>query len=408
MSDTRARTESSRSLELAIPPALDAIVRELFDAGHTAHLVGASLRELLSGARPQVFELSTDAPVERVTDLFGRGVLISTRHGIVTVPTPDGPVDIASPRAGPRIEDDLAHRDFTVNAMAYDIVEARLLDPFDGRRDLEQKRLRAVRCAADRLRDDPLRALRAVRLLATRGFTPDPELEAHLGDACGALAAVPREPVRRELSKILLSPNVEPAMDLLERSGIAAALAPKAAPGAGALLAGLPRDLELRLAGWLLSARARRVVQSLRFSRPTVERVEQLVRLHPIDAQVGAGRPATLSRFLHRTAPRDVRALLALREAEIATRHGGLESGIGAALGVIQKAIENQRADDRRESRRGELAVTGADVMKWLACEAGPRVGRALSFLTDAIERDPSLNTPDGLRKLLKTWDLSG
>jgi tRNA nucleotidyltransferase (CCA-adding enzyme) len=263
--------------------------------------------------------------------------------------------------------------------------------------------VRAVRAARDRLEEDPLRALRAVRLAATRGWKLDPELESALAHSRGPLAKMAREPVRRELTAILLSPGVALALDQLERSGIAADLAPSAISGMGSLVERLPADLALRLAGWLRGANPRRVLQRLRFSSPIIDRVELLMRLQPVSSRVDPANRNAMIRFVRNIGPLDLTALIALEEAEIAVA-GGHPSGTRDGLSGLREAMDELNAMNDRASGRKQLAFSGGDVMKQLDCPPGPRIGRALAYLAERVAIDPVLNVPDELRVLLREW----
>jgi tRNA nucleotidyltransferase/poly(A) polymerase len=164
-----------------IPPAVRALLALLAGSGHPSFLVGGCVRDLLCGRPVADFDVVTPATCEELLALLPRAVPIGLHHGTLMVPTRAGPVDVSSFRKGPRLEDDLAHRDFTVNAMAFDPEAALLVDPFGGRADLERGALRAVGSAEERFAEDPLRALRACRLVSTLGL----ELDA------GVLAALP-------------------------------------------------------------------------------------------------------------------------------------------------------------------------------------------------------------------------
>jgi tRNA nucleotidyltransferase/poly(A) polymerase len=330
-------------------------------------------------------------------------VLIGERRDTVMVPSQAGPVDVNPFRAGTCIESDLAHRDFTINAIAFDIADRKWVDPHGGRADLERGLIRAVRCARDRIAEDPIRALRGIRLAATRGWALDPEFESALGDARTALARIPREPVRRELITILLSEGVAQAMQQLERSQIALELAPGAAPGSGAALDRLACDLELRLAGWLRGSHVRRVLQRLRFPQPTIDRVELLLRYHHADDQIRTMNAAAAARFARRLGVHNLIALIALRESELNAAHEASEAARNA-LQMLREALALLRDSERIASGRNRLMVSGADVMDCLGCEPGPRVGRAIAYLGKRIRLNPALNTPDALRELLRDW----
>jgi tRNA nucleotidyltransferase/poly(A) polymerase len=312
-------------------------------------------------------------------------------------------VDVTPFRAGARIENDLARRDFTVNAIAYDIADRKWVDPHGGRADLEAGLIRAVGRARDRIDEDPIRALRGVRLAATRGWELDQEVETSLASAQTALSKIPREPVRRELVAILLSAGVARALEQLDRSRITSQLAPGATPGSGAVVARLPHDLELRLAGWLRGAKVRTVLQRLRFSRSTVDRVELLLRYHQADGQTHTMSPAAAARFARRTGVHNLVALIALREAEIETT-GDAPAAARNALQGLRASLASLRDSEQTASGRSQLVISGADVMECLGCQPGPRVGRAIAYLAERIRLNQTLNSPDALRDLLRNW----
>jgi len=390
-----------------VPEAVGRVARTLAEAGHAGFLVGGCVRDLLRGEPPDDFDLATSARPEQLLDLFPHAVPIGIRHGTVMVPTESGPVDVTTFRGGASIEDDLAHRDFTLNAMAYEPRQQRLVDPFDGRSDLAQGRLRAVRDARARLAEDPLRALRAARLQAMLDLEVDPEIEQAMAGAVEALRNVARERVRYELTAMLLAPGAARGLELLRRTGIERDLAPGAAPDAPTVVAALPLDLELRLAAWLRGARATSILRRLRFSRRTVQQVERLLRWHPVERGVVPSWDPSVRQHLKRVGERNAGALLALRRAELL--HGGAAQGAQAALELasvseLEAAWERVRRAGKLALRRQDLAIDGQQVMRILGCKPGPVVGRALRHLTDRVVEDPSCNTPEALQALLEAW----
>lgn len=388
-------------VDLPVPASVRGLVDVLAGEGHATVLVGGCVRDLVRGAPVADFDLATAAPPERVLSLFRRAVPIGLAHGTVMVPTAEGPVDVTSFRAGPRLEDDLALRDFTVNAMAYDPCRHELHDPFDGRGDLARGRLRAVRCAADRLAEDPLRALRAARLLATLGLAPDDELSEAMRGAREGLARVAHERIRSELARLLMGERAGEALALLRRTGLEARFAPDAAADASQVVDALPADLELRLAAWLRGDRVEKRLRQLRFSRRVCERVEHLLRSHPIEEGVDPDRDASVRRLLRRVGMENVAALVALRRAELAASP---DPRAALRLDSVEKAVERVRQRGSLALRRLDLALSGSEVMEHLGCRPGPEVGRALAHLTDQVIEDPSRNTPEGLRALLDAW----
>ena len=389
-----------------VPGPVRALLASLAQAGHPSFLVGGCVRDMLRG-RPVVdFDIATPASGEEILALFPRAIPIGLRHGTVMVPTRSGPVDVTSFRKGPCLEDDLAHRDFTVNAMAYDPGEGCVIDPFGGRADLAKGVLRAVGSAADRLAEDPLRALRACRLVAVLGLRVDPEVEAALPGARAGLARVARERIKHELCELLLAEGVAAGLALLRGSGIEADLAPGAAADAGPVVAALPADLDLRVAAWLRGARSTPILRGLRFPRRCVEAVAQILRAHPIEEDSGASDLAA-RRLLRRVGEQRFAALVALRRAELVAGAGAASPGAQVALArlaQLEEAVARVRHQGALALRRFDLALDGAGVMRVLGCGPSPRVGRALRYLTDAVVEDPSRNTPEALRSLLEAW----
>jgi tRNA nucleotidyltransferase (CCA-adding enzyme) len=400
-----------------VPPAVLELLRALAGGGFDAALVGGCVRDLLRGAPAVDFDVATAAPPEAVLLLFPRAVPIGLRHGTVMVPTRTGPVDVTSFRAGPRLEDDLGRRDFTVNAMAWRPDDGALVDPFGGRADLAAGRLRAVGDAAARLAEDPLRALRAARLVATLGLAPDPRLEAALSGVRAALPAVARERIRQELARLLVAPHAGAGLALLRRSGIEAELVPDSAPDASALLDRLPASLPLRLAAWLRApagepagrsgaraARAESALARLRFPRRVAQHVAALVRAHPIERDVDPRSDASVRRLLRRIGAEDAAGLLALREAELTLADSGSPGATTdrQLVGELHAALARVRAAGETALQRLDLALDGRAVMAALGRGPGPHVGEALRYLTERVIDDPESNTPERLRALLQ------
>jgi tRNA nucleotidyltransferase (CCA-adding enzyme) len=400
--------EPSRPLVLeGVPAAVAWAVDTLEAAGHEAWLVGGCVRDWLRGREPVDYDIATSAAPEQVLALFPRAVPTGLRFGTVMLPLPIGPIDVSSYRAGPSLEADLAHRDFTLNALAYHPRRRVLVDPHGGCADLEKGRLRAVGDPEACFAADPLRALRAARLHATLGLEVAPEVERAMAGAATALARVARERVRHELATLLLAPGAGSGLALLRRSGLEASLAPRAASDAPAVVPALPNDLELRLAAWLRGARAVAILRELRFSRRTVARVERLLRDHPVESGVSPGRDASVRRLLKRVGEGEIGALLALRRAELGVGEAAASPDAAAArerLGRLEQAVARVRRQGSLALRRQQLAIDGREVMQLLGRGPGPSVGRALAFLTDCVIEDPDLNTRERLRALLAGW----
>jgi len=381
-----------------VPEPIRALLARLDEAGHPSVLVGGCVRDLVEGRSVHDFDVATPAPPERVLTLFPRAVPIGLRHGTVMVPTPAGPVDVTRFR-GARIEDDLGRRDFTINALAWRPGEAAPLDLHGGLDDLAAGRLRAVGDADARLAEDPLRALRAARLVSERGLRPEPALEAALARAAPSVTTVAAERLRSEIVRILLGERAGDGLGLLRRAGIEAVLAPGVAEDAAALVEALPRERDVRLAGWLLEAPARRVLARLRLSNAATNRIARAVGEHPVERRIDPARPAAVRRWLHRHPPEDVDLQLALAAAAVS-----LGRGDAARLAALRRAVDAARADETLALRRADLALDGEAVMRVLGTGPGPAVGEALRYLTECVLDDPTENEPARLRARLEAW----
>lgn len=204
-----------------LPSQVLAIMDALEDAGHEAWLVGGFVRDALRGVTPHDADLATDALWQEVSAAArARGfdvIETGTKHGTVTVVvdgcacevttfrTEDGYADHRHPDAVhfvSTIEEDLARRDFTVNAMAFHPHRG-LVDPFDGQHDLAHRIIRCVRDPRERFEEDALRIVRALRFASQLGFWIDPDTEIALRENAGLLADVAGERLDDELTRLL-------------------------------------------------------------------------------------------------------------------------------------------------------------------------------------------------------------
>jgi tRNA nucleotidyltransferase/poly(A) polymerase len=382
-----------------LPPAVAGVLASLAARGHDAHLVGPAVRALLDGEPVRDFEIATSADGRALLELFRSAIPLDAGARRLVLPTPAGPVDLVPRADGRGLRAELAHRDFTIHALALD-ADGRVLDFFAGQRDASAACLRCTGDAAERFAEDPLRMLRAARLVATRGLRADPPLAAALREQRSRIAEVPAARLRAELHALLLGSFARRGLALLRDSGLEAVLAEGVAADAASVVAALPPDLELRLAAWLRGTRVVRVLRRLREPRARVVAVERLLHLHPIDAIARPGHDAAFRRLVRRSGAL-LPDLLALREAEIAARGEGEEA--------LQRLERLRRAIDRAgepvaADTDPALALDGRAVMAILGCGPGPAVGRALRQLAKAVAADPACNTADGLRERLLAW----
>lgn len=414
----------------AAPPAVLWITRTLEEAGFETWAVGGAVRDALLGVDSVDWDFTTRARPEQVRRAFRRTVPIGIEHGTVGVLARDGTMyevttfrrDVetrgrhATVEFTDRLEEDLARRDFTINAVAWHPLRDELHDPFGGVEDLERGVLRTVGRPADRFAEDYLRVQRALRFAGRFELTVDPPTWTALCRATDQLGILSPERIREELIKVLaLDPRPGGALSLYAASGVLAALLPeleplirrrtRAAPvddWTYALLAGeaLPeRRPLLRLVALLQAAGARAAAQllvRLRFSNAQADAVAALVAAGTGPPSPRA-RPAELRRWLARVGPQRLTDL-----ARIWCAQERVERSLG--VGVPVDAAGSWRAL-RHELRRRpalalvDLAVTGNDLIR-SGLKPGPRFGRILDGLLDRVLEDPALNCRETLLEL--------
>jgi len=387
---------------LAIPDEVLEIARTLEAAGYEAWCVGGALRDALLGHPHTDYDFATSATPAQVQAVFRRTAPVGEKYGTVGVidrrrtvhevttfrrdVSTDGRHAVVA--YGVSLEEDLARRDFTINAIAYHPLRREWRDPFGGRSDLERGVLRAVGEPAERFREDYLRILRALRFAARFGFTIEPATWAAAVTAAPGLARLSAERVRDEWFKGLRTARSVPELvELWTRVGAAEAWIPELLAPAPDRLAGAAaiapdaRDPVLLTA--LLTDDAAAVLRRLRASGAEIGRAAAIAR--------GPAEPAGL-------APADVRRwlsgaggaaddLLALHRL----RHGREAPWAGAVRSVRERG---------EPLARGDLAVSGTDLQALGA--AGPRIGELLAALLDRVLDDPALNRRDTLLALAR------
>ena len=386
----------------AIPDEVLEIARTLEAAGYEAWCVGGALRDSLLGHPHSDFDFATSATPPQVTALFRRTAPVGEKYGTVGVldrrrvlhevttfrrdVATDGRHAVVA--YGVSLDEDLARRDFTINAIAYHPLRHEWRDPFGGRADLERGVVRAVGVPAERFREDYLRILRAVRFAARFGFGIEPATWSAAVEASPGLAQLSAERVRDEWIKALRTArSVRQLVELWIGVGAAERWMPE--------LAGIPAErlaradavpIERRdpvLLTAVLVGDAAPVLRRLRASNAELDRAAAMTR--------GPAAPAgsddrAVRRWLSATGPAadDLLALHALRE--------GSDAAWARAVGVIR-----QRGDPLA---RGDLAVTGDDLRTLGA--TGRRIGELLAALLDRVLDDPGLNRRDALLTLAR------
>lgn len=445
-----------------IPEPVLAVLRALRAAGKQGFLAGGAVRDLVSIAEgraaslPQDFDVATDALPEEVVRLFPRTAPTGLAHGTVTVLSGNHQIELTTFRGeGPYLDGrrpssvtflgdiagDLARRDFTVNAMAWDPLANDLRDPFGGRVDLERRILRAVGDPLARFEEDGLRPLRAVRFACTLRLALEPRTRRAITLSLSTFDKVAKERVRDELTKLLVR-GAPPSrgMRLLLRTGLLARIAPELLELVRfpqnrwhaydvwrhtlRCLDESPPDLTVRLAALLHDVAkprcagegkgpgehtfydhervgavlAAQMLERLRIPRREFERVALLVREHNWH-YLPEWTDATVRRTLARIGPLELPALWELRRADLRGRGRFVEEGLrNQAQAEERFAVELARGSALRIS---DLAIGGAEVMRALGRGPGREIGQVLQRLLERVLDDPELNTPERLLRLL-------
>jgi tRNA nucleotidyltransferase (CCA-adding enzyme) len=414
-------------------PVLD-VLRTLAAAGHRSWLVGGAVRDLLLH-RPRMatdFDVATPARPEEVTRLFRKVIPTGVEHGTVTVLAGGEPIEVTTFRGegayldGRRPEsvtfltdltEDLARRDFTMNALAYDPLQGELRDPFAGRADLRRRRVRAVGEAAARFAEDGLRPMRAVRFVAQLGFALDPATRAAIPGALPVARRVAAERITEELSRLLVAPHAEVALRLLRSTGLLGVVLPALAGlprgellHASAVAGAAPPALPARLAALLHRLGpdgAAAALGELRLPRQVLDAAVGLVRAFPCRRAPGAGLPAadpvSLRRWMSSVEPARVEPLLDLAAAEARGLPAARRRRATAEIARFRRRVAEVLRETPPLTVR-DLALDGRAVAEVLGTAPGPRVGEALRHLLDRVLRDPRENDPQRLRAALREW----
>lgn len=443
------------------------IAKALHKNGHSAYLVGGCIRDLLLENQPKDWDITTNARPEEVQKLFPDsvyendfgtvGVKIPTPKGVGT-PTRSVGADSDNPtlkiveittfrlegkytdkrhpdeiKFAKTVEEDLSRRDFTVNALAFDLAENKIIDPFNGGEDLRNKVIRAVGDPVARFDEDALRLLRAVRFSAQLGFKIEDATMEALKRGAHLLEIISNERIRDEFMKLIMTPRAAEGVEMLTGVGLMRFVVPEILEGVGVgqnkhhiysvyehnlkaleYAAQKNYSLEVRLASLLHDVgkpRTKRgegpdstfyghevvgakivlkILDKLRFPKDIVEYVAHLVRWHMFYYNVGEVSEAGVRRFLRRIGPECLDDLLKVREAD---RIGsGVPKAVPYKLRHLLFMIDKVKRDPISPKA---LKINGGDVMSILKIEPSPRIGHLLALLLEEVIEKPELNEKD-------------
>ncbi|WP_037363568.1 CCA tRNA nucleotidyltransferase [Amycolatopsis orientalis] len=444
---------------MRVSPLADELAERFARAGHSLYLVGGSVRDALLGRLSNDLDFTTDARPDRVLQIvseWGDAVWdVGIAFGTVGVTKNGTTLEITTFRAdsydrvgrnpevtfGDTIEGDLLRRDFTVNAMAIDLVGKTFIDPHDGMDALRLKVLDTPALPQESFADDPLRMMRAARFSAQLGFTAAPRVVEAMTSMASEIDRITAERVQTELSKLMLAPDPRPGLELLVDTGLADRVLPEL-PGMRlaidehhqhkdvyqhsltvlAQAIALEKtheptsepDLVLRLAALLhdigkpatrefqpgggvsfhhhevVGARmARKRLRALKYSKEIVEQVSQLVFLHLRFHGYGGGEWTDSAVRRYVTDAGDLLTRLhKLVRADSTTRNKRKAAALQATYDDLEARIARIKEQEDLDRVRPDL--DGNEIMRLLGLSPGPEVGRAWKFLKELrLDRGP-------------------
>lgn len=441
-------------MTVRIPDEVLSIYQKLTENNFQTYLVGGCVRNILMKIDIKDWDLATNAAPEEITKLFPNG-FYDNKFGTVGVPTEKkGVVEVTTFRTeygysdkrrpdevrwGKTIEEDLARRDFTINAIALSPSPFTLIDPYGGQKDIKEKTIRAVGNPNERFQEDALRLLRAIRLATQLTFTIDEQTWNAIVENTALIEHVSGERVRDELLKILGSDYPYDGVLLLNSSGILDEIIPELSQGKGVsqvrpgrhhttdvfthnILSlkycpstdslvrlatvlhdvGKPKTVGQDNEGHVIfynheiagAKLARDICDKLRFSKKQREKIVTLIRWHmfTVDEHI---TDAAVRRFIRRIGVENVKDMMDLRIGD--RLGGGTQTAESWRLKLFKKRVEEQLKP--KPFSIEDMKVDGNDVMKVLGIKPGPKVGEILKKLFEEVDEDLDKNNKDYLLK---------
>jgi tRNA nucleotidyltransferase (CCA-adding enzyme) len=422
-----------------IPEFVRFIILTLKESGYEAYLVGGAVRDACLRRPIGDWDVVTSASRENIIKTFQDKKYFALKHETVTLVDSGQNYEVTSFRDEKScLEGDLGLRDFTIDAMAYDVASENILDPHGGRRDISDKLVRAVGKPERRIREDPLRLLRAVRLSAELGFKIETKTLEGLKGQASLIASVAPERQREELMNILLCRRPSTGFNLMVRTGLMQHVLPELLEGylkrqneyhkhtifkhVMQTIDELEQEPVLRLTGLLhdiakprvrekvkgkwqflgheeeSACLADEIMNRFKFSKDLIHKVTHLIRHHMICYEPVWG-DAAIRRFIHRVGEQNALNLLAFRRADLIAH--GMEVRETDLLSELGGRIKGQISESP-PIRSNELAIDGFLVMETLGLSPGPEVGNILRELLELVIDSPKLNKKERLIEELR------
>jgi len=446
---------------MEIPKEVKSIIDKLEKAGFEAYIVGGCVRDLLRKVEPEDWDVATNAKPKEIQKILPES-FYENKFLTVTVQTESQnpklkEIEITTYRSEAKytdkrhpdeikfaktIEEDLSRRDFTINAIALKIsqdapLKIEIIDPFQGKRDLTKKIIRAAGSAKERFNEDALRLLRAVRFATMFGFAIEEKTSQAIKKNAAWLQAISKERIRDEFIKIIMAERAAEGVELLRKLGLLKYIIPELEEGWGVTqnkhhiyecydhylrsldyaakknfnkyvkLAALLHDIAKPRVKQgegpdatfynheVLGAKmVARILNRLKFSKKDIEKIAKLVRYHLFYYNVGEVSESSVRRLVLKVGPENMEELLQVRFAD------RIGSGVPKAepykLRHLRYIIEKVSRDPISVKM---LKVSGNEVIKILKIQPGPKVGQILDVLLGYVLEAPEKNKKEFLEK---------
>lgn len=442
-----------------IPKEVSFVTSALEKTGFEAYLVGGCVRDLILERTPKDWDIATNAKPEQIQSLFSHTYYENSYGtvGVVSDETPDEtlknieitPYRLESSYSDSRhpdqvifsekLEDDLKRRDFTINAMAYNVSSETLVDLYEGIKDLERKTIKTVGNPNDRFTEDTLRILRAVRFATELEFVIDFDTQEAIIKFSNQLEKISKERIRDEFVKIIMSNNPMNGVILSQKLGLLKHIIPELELGIGSKQKGAhiytiwehnlralqhsadkEMPLHLRLSALLHDIAkphtkrwhkdkkentfyghevvgervSREILKRLRFSGKIMEVVPKLVRNHLFFSDIDQITLSAVRRIIANVGAENVWDLMKLRTCDRIGMGRPVEKPyrLRKYMAMIEEAMKDPVSVKM-------LKINGNQLMELLKEKAGPKIGLILNALMEEVLDDPKLNTQEYLEK---------
>jgi poly(A) polymerase/tRNA nucleotidyltransferase (CCA-adding enzyme) len=441
-------------MEIQIPDNIIKVIEKLNKKGFEAYLVGGSVRDFLLDKEPKDWDITTNATPEEIISIFKKTVY-ENEFGTVGVITKEGIIEITTYRTESNYDDarhpkdvkwaktlpeDLMRRDFTINAMAYDVLRRTLIDEFEGKEDLDKKIIRTVGDPKERFSEDALRMMRAIRFATVLDFEIEKKTLKTIKENNVLIQKISNERIRDELIKIIMSERAAYGIELLRTTGLLQYIIPELEEGYGCsqnkhhtfdcythnlkcleFSARKNFNFYVRLASLLhdvgkpaskqgrgqnatfynheiIGAKmTKNILTRLKFPKKDIDGIVNLVKNHLFYYNVGEVTDSSVRRLIKNVGIDNMDDLIKLRMAD---RIGsGCPKAEPYKLRHLRYVIESVSKDPISVKM---LKISGEDIMNILKIKPSKEIGFILNILLSEVLDDPKLNKKTYLTKRVK------